>query len=349
MRAAYPIARLRRIWESLPVQMRRGLLIAVASLLASCGAARPRPEQAFSDLAGGACGGFEALKPAAAPVSLIADRLQITPLAGTEDRARSSLMGPQPADQRETRLLLESGDRMLVILSVELFARPGSHLLEQIPRLDARLANARVAEVALQSGLRATLAVQSELPPVGDAIPLADAFTELSDGTLQLTSVFVNRAVVSAGAQGCQTVAVKLLASLAPGKRQLDMTGGRRELVAGLAIDLPTGVGLLREQGPDFDVFHVYPVRELAADAPQLGIYIGSNPDFSPEANASERAGQILGETVTWHESQGEEGFLGEALLEKADAPSVHLSYRAPDRASADELLHIAESLRRGP
>jgi hypothetical protein len=91
----------------------------------------------------------------------------------------------------------------------------------------------------------------------------------------------------------------------------------------------------------------VYPVRELGLDAPQLGIYIGDHPDFSPDVNAPERAAQILGVSTTWHESQGKAGFIGEALLEQDGRPSVHLSYQAPDRATADQLVHIAESLRR--
>jgi hypothetical protein len=258
-------------------------------------------------------------------------------------------MEADPAAERETRLFLKSGEHKFVIFSEELFARPGATFLQNVKESDERLTGARFEERTLASGLRAVLVVHDELEAPNEAVPVAHAYTALADDTVQVTHVFVNPAVVAAGSDGCQALALKVLSSLSPGSRQLDLAAGKRRLGDSFELDVPQGFGFVHQPGPDFDVFRVFALRELEARPGTLGIYLGHHPSFEPEANAKQRSVKILGKPVTWYEAQVGGLFRGDALVQVAGGTTLHFFFEAPSLAEASELARIAETLRKSP
>jgi hypothetical protein len=294
-----------------------------------------------------ACGGFEKLELAKAPSSLLRDRLFISPLDGAEDSARpKDIMEADPAAERETRLFLKNGENKFVIFSEELLARSGANFLRDVKDSDERLSGARFEERTLPSGLLAVLVVHDELEAPNEAVPVAHAYTALADDTVQVTHVFVNPAVVAAGSDGCQALALRVLSSLAPGSRKLDLAAGKRRLGDSFELDVPQGFSVTPQPGPDFDVFHVVAVRELKAQPATLGIYVGYHPSFEPEKNAKPRSSKILGKPVTWHEAEVDGLFRGDALVDLAGGPSLHFFFAAPSVTEARELARIAETVR---
>lgn len=329
--------------------IRLGNIIAAVALAVACGGAPAQPPTsgARSGSPEGVCGGFEKLAPGK-PVSLLADRLRITPLEGAEDSARpEDVMSAPAADTTETRLFLKKGELKFVIFSEELFAKTTANLLTRIKNADTRLENARFDEVTLASGLRTVFAVHPRLAAPNEAVPVAHAFTSLEDGTVQATHVFVNPEVVAAGSGGCQALALERLRSLAPGTRKLDLTAGTRRLGDEFEIDVPSGFSVSMQAGPDFDVHHVREVREFATGSSSLGVYVGHHPSFSPEPKASKRPSTILGKNVDWHEIESDGFIQGEALVELQGGLALHLFFAAPGRAEADAIERLAATLRR--
>lgn len=295
------------------------------------------------------CAGFEKLPFATKKASLLGDRLFITPLEGLENHARPhDIMSAAAPEEHETRLLLQQGELKLVVWSEELFARSTPNLLKDVQRTTGPLRQVPGEERKLDSGLRAVLFVEPKLEAPNEAVPVAHVVTVLPDDTLQITHVFVTPSVVSAGSAGCRALALKLLGSIEPGPRRLDLAGGRRELEDGYSVQVPPSYSLTAQRGPDFTVFQLMPLLPLGEPAGRLGMYFGRHPDFEPNPAAQKLNATILGKPATWHRSN-EDGEIGqEALLEPGRGLAIHLFLAAPNVAAADELARLAASLKRG-
>ena len=126
----------------------------------------------------------------------------------------------------ETRILHADGEKRSSIISEELGALAPDSLADTLKANSPRLAQANFRDATLPSGLKVVFATHNELPSEGQAIPLAHAFTTLPDKTLQATRVFVSSPVIAAGGQGCVDFALRLLSTLAPGKRVLTSARG---------------------------------------------------------------------------------------------------------------------------
>lgn len=292
------------------------------------------------------CGGFEALQLDANKVSLLGDRLSMHVLEGsTADAAPAGVMEPDASAQLETRVFLSNGDKKLVILSEELGALAGDSYLETVKANSPRLATATFREETLPSGLPVVLALHDDLSTDHQAIPLAHAFSKLEDGTAQATHVFVNSAVVEAGAGGCVDLAVRLLSTLAPGQRKLDLAGGERSLSNDLTLTLPAGQLLVKQRGPDFELYRILMVRDLGTAAPHLGIYLGHHPSFEVDDKAKRVAGNVLGQAVEWQETVSQGIIERETLVKRGDL-AIHLFLAAASPEDADTMTQVASTLK---
>lgn len=323
---------------------------ALIGCLAACAAHPTRGAQHAARAAPNAvCGGFETLAPGK-EMPLLDGRLSITELDGAVSSARPhDIMAAPAANETETRLMLERGTEKLVVFSEEVFARPGPDLLTTLKNTDARIANLPMEERTLESGLRAVIVTHPKLNASGEAVPVAHAYTVLPDDTLQVTHVFVNPEVLKAGSSGCSALALRLLQTLKPGSRRLGLGGGERTLDPGYALVLPAAFALVPQRGPDFRVYRVFPVRSIATPTGQLGIYFGGYPSFEPDPKATRRTATLLGQTVTWYVTHGDDGERREALIKRGDYLKIHVFIDAPNPADADELQRVAQTLKATP
>jgi len=139
-------------------------------------------------------------------------------------------------------------------------------------------------------------------------------------------------------------LALRILSTLAPGKRSLDLSAGTRKLHR-FELSVPQGTLIAQQQGPDFDVYRVLVVRELGAPAPQLNIYVGNHPNYTAEPNAKQVPGEVLGKSVTWLETSTNGVVERETLLELGDT-SLHLFMAASSASDAEALTKTAGTLR---
>lgn len=251
----------------------------------------------------------------------------------------------------ETRIFLGDGDKQLVVISEELGALAPASLPEKLKAASPRLAQANFHETKLPSGLQVVLVTHDQLPATGNAVPLAHAFSTLPDGTLQATRIFASPAVLSDGSdgsKGCVDFAVRILTTLAPGKGSLNLSAGARALGDRFELAVPQGTLVAPQPGPDFNVYRVLVVRELGTPAPQMGIYVGTHPTYTPEPNAKPIPGKVLGKSVTWLETTANGVVERETLVELPDV-SVHLFMAASDVTDADALTKTASTLRELP
>jgi hypothetical protein len=167
----------------------------------------------------------------------------------------------------------------------------------------------------------------------------------LPDDTVQATHVFINPAGLAEGSTGCLSLATRLLHTLTPGKRRLDLAAGDRALGKALTVRVPQGFTVLEQPGPDFDVYFVLGVRELAPQSPQLVIYSGYHPDYESDKAARKVPARILGRDMTWEAKMQEGVFVRQALVPLGEG-FLHLSLGGPTEADAQELAQVAESLK---
>lgn len=305
--------------------------------------ARATPETVEKPSAADGCGGFELLPLDSAPMPLLDHRLELkVPKGATSSGLPADVERSEGMVEMETRILLSDGDKQLAIISEELGALAPTSLADTLKVNSPRLTQANFREATLPSGLKVLFATHNELPTPGQAVPLAHAFTTLPDNTLQATRVFVSPSVTGTG---CVDFALKLLSTLAPGKRTLDLSAGERKLSGRFGLTVAQNTLIVTQLGPDAEVHRVLVVRELGTPAPQMGIYVGIRPAYSPEANAKQVPGKVLGKPVTWLETN-KAGVIERETLIQVDGLSLHLFMAATDQADIDALTTTASTLK---
>ena len=226
------------------------------------------------------CGGL-AGKPVGKPVDLLSGRLAMASLDGAKPlpRGRSIMAADAPVDA-ETRLYFEEGGKKLVVLVAETFAKAGPDL--------AKLAGTAVKSEPWQAGaLRGVVIVPDKIeasPDDPEAVPILSAYVVSPDDTVQLMAFYVSPKAADAG---CPPLARKLLDTLVPGTRKLDLAGGKKDLDE-LTLVLDPGQALVKQDGPDFAYFVVHVVAP-ADKSGFIGIYLGHNPRRLPAAKGTEK------------------------------------------------------------
>ncbi|HEX7839438.1 MAG TPA: hypothetical protein VF469_18300 [Kofleriaceae bacterium] len=297
---------------------------------------------------GAACGGFEKLELASEASDLLNHRLRLRALAEGKKIARPhDLMGPEHPDEQETRIFLERDGRKLVIFAQELFVRAGKDLVGAAKKSDADLLNVQWSERTLPSGMNVAVAVHAKLEGTGEAIPVEHVFTRLPDDTMQVVRVFVNPPVVTAGAEGCATLVDRLISTLEPGPRRLDLKGGPRQLEKGFWITLPESYLVVTQEGPDFSVYEIKELRNVDAATSWLGFYFGGYPDLEAPQGARSIPGKILSRATTWNEWTDHGKVRREALVSDGSYLKIHVFLGAAEPKESTKLSAIAESLRR--
>jgi hypothetical protein len=283
----------------------------------------------------GTCGGL-AGKPLGKPLDLLSGRLSMAPLEGAKllPRGRSIMAADAPVDA-ETRVYYEKGGKKLVVLVAETFAKAGKDL--------AKLAGPKVASEPWQAGaLRGVVVVPAKIeasPDDPEAVPILSAYVVSPDDTVQLVAFYVSPKAADAA---CPELAKKLLATLVPGARKLDLAGGKRDL-DDLTLLLMPGQALVKQEGPDF-VYYL-----VRAVAPQektgvIGIYLGYAPRRLPAAARTEK-GILFGKPVDFIVNDGAQRSREVIVPVPGKKYVVHVEVTAADEAVLRDLMTTAATL----
>jgi hypothetical protein len=273
------------------------------------------------------------------PLSLLAGRLTARFPAGAvvEPRSRGIMAAPE-SDERETRVVWTSGTRKIVVMAYEQLETAGDDLQKDVREVVKTWEGKfEVAPFAIQ-GLRACSIAPSEVDPTQNAVFLLGLFTARPDRTVQHLAIYANPEAAK-DAAGCAALAKRIAESVAPGKRELVVSAGRRVLHDAegrrLTIDLPDGFVLTFQKGADFKVATAVRLVPLGRPRPLVGAYVGGHPRYrheraDPPVQVREEAGKVLEKDVQWQLWTSGDVHFAEAILPLPD--------------SREDLLHVFAS-----
>ncbi len=301
------------------------------------------------------------------PTQLISDRLRIrAPKGATLESRAGNIMGAPPSSEEEMRLVIEQGEERLVVLVTELFALANEDLSADARQLALAMDSdgmhpMKVEALQLKPPLRAVAMVPATPHPPEAATVVLEALVAREDGSLLDLSFYANEKA-ALDLQGCTDLAHRMIRSLIPGERCLDLAGGARSLGwdphHALEIDIPPGTVLTHQPGPDFDVFRISRVGRLGEDSGFAGIYMGHHPSpqlrqMGAEVETVTTAGRIFDQDITWQgwslARPGEEAVLFYEVIiphPRISAIKVHVFLGAADPREAASYRTAAETLR---
>lgn len=284
----------------------------------------------FSTEPEGSCGVFEEFGETASYPAL-GDRFRITLPNDTFAEATDT--------DTESRFVVDRGASRLVVLVHETYGRATDQLAEVIARNEHSPASIVRTQVA---GLSAAV-VEPEVawgPPGG--VLVGSAWYNSPDGTVVNVGVLTTPDAAPTP-EACRRVARRVLTSVTPSTERLNLEGGEQEF-QGYRVQVPPGYATSTERGDESMVVRIFPVVPLEDEIPQLGFYLGPHPTFQPVGTP--RAGEVLGEPVTWYANEQGDWLNTDALLSTGDQ-LLHVFVSAPDQTSLEALVDIAETLRR--
>ena len=219
----------------------------------------------------------------------------------------------------------------------------------------------KVEALELKPPLRAVAMSPAAPHPVEAATVVYEVLVARKDGSLLDLSFYANEGA-ALDLEGCTDLAQRMIRSLTPGERPLDLAGGPRSLGwdphHALEIDIPPGTILTHQPGPDFDVFRISRVGHLGDDSGFAGIYMGHHPSpqlrqMDAEVETVATAGRLFDQDITWQgwslARPGAEAVLFYEVIvshPRISAIKVHVFLGAADPEEAASYRAAAETLR---
>jgi hypothetical protein len=307
------------------------------------------PDESSTAIVGG-CWSFGSLPPAET-LSLVGDRLRIEGLLGMHDQPRlHDIMAADASSTDETRLVLEDGDRKLVLYSVELWATAPRDLATAARALLAEFVSVPPEQMTPTSvdahGLEVAAFLPGPVPASREDVPVLAAMVVPPDRHPLSVAFFVTP---NLPAPACQELSRRLASTLVAGPRALDLAARDIVLSDVVRAHVPAGWGYSMQRGPDFDVHRLQRIGPLGKLDPQLGVYVGRYPE-TPEPAKRTLSGRMFGRPVRWGLSTTDSGLFAEVLTQPyPDGLAIHVWAIAADRASLDAARAIAESFTLAP
>ena len=290
------------------------------------------------------------------PIEILGGRLSVRMPQGAKTEARLfNIMSAPESEEHETRVVFDEGQERLVLMAHELFAFAGDDFEKDVRGWVANWHGKYVIETLRLSPkeLKAIKVFPLNGPDHSrsdDAAFVEGVFVESADGTIQSVDVYVN-SVAEKDLEGCKAVAQRILLSVAPGKKHLQLAAGERRLFAyskdlRISIMVPKNTVATRQDGPDFLVHRLIVLGRLGADSGSIGIYVGGHPSFKPGTKKGE--GVIFGKNIEWHTNEKGEGLevLCKLTIPDDDGLFAHVWVHAPIDAQLGELKKVAESMK---
>jgi hypothetical protein len=287
------------------------------------------------------------------PVDLLGGRLTLRAPKGARVEARRAgiMAAPESADD-ETRVVWEDGKSKLVVMTYELFETAGDDFEKQVQALVAEWKPVPAVAALKLDKLVAFSLTPGELDLKQEAVFVQGAYVMRPDKTVQAVYVYVNPTLGADGGTS-RALASKILATVAPGPRELSAKAGERSLEE-CRVKVPDGYVLTTRGLHDFTVYSLKKLVPLGGKRASVGFYFGRHPSYqhrqsrSGDGVVTKKPGKLLGKDVEWHEwTRKDGGRTVEAIL---DAPGgkgelLHVFASTDDEKLLDEVRAIADSL----
>lgn len=292
-------------------------------------------------------------------LDLLNNRLSISVPKGAKNEARGhSIMAAPEANESETRLVFEDGEKKLVVMAWELFRRASATYKEEVAKALKQWSEIESAPFKISTiGEHITLGIPAEPNAEDDAILYAAAFVRHDDGTIQRIGVYFNPEFHKTP-DHCADLAMKIVNSIKAGKRRLDLRAGDRNLDVlndgfQMKLSVPDGWTYTTQQGVDFLVHNLQEVSDFGSSYASIGVYIGGHPSYHHSRIRDDslikeiRKAPLFGKSREWIEysTNDSEGWRGLEII--SDVPGIddywktHIFTGGTDDKQREQLLKI--------
>jgi hypothetical protein len=313
---------------------------------------------------------IKSLGPPDVKMPLLEGRLFVCmPKGSIEEPRGCDIMSAQISVLEETRIVLESDSRKIVLMVHEIFAIAGGDFAkiarERIAHWEQRGVGTLAIEERSRSGLKAVRFTPEKLLFRGDAGLAGGAYIMLPDRTVVVLAVYANEAAGS-DVNGCLALADGILSTVSPGDRKLN-TAGRlgfletTEEGREIEVDIPPAWIITCRYGMSFLIYRVMEMAPFGRERKRkwIGIYIGGHPSFehddeTGEGEVTRVSDYLLGKRTEWviHEVKVDDGtkyLCREAMVPAGETERgfyVHVFMNAPDREGISRLMEIVDTMR---
>lgn len=297
-----------------------------------------------------ACSAVQADPAPGQPMQLLGDRLRIRMPEGSEILARPvNVMAAEVPTEEETRVVLDQGDKRLVLMAYEGFRTAGPTFLEELNKTEKH------SLLVERDSFRV---YQSEAEPVKvseEAVRVTSAWVVNSDNTVQLVVAYANPAA-AANMPEVQQLFGQALKTLEPGQKRL-LTEARMQRLGiysdsqEVVVQMPEGWVHTLQDGPDFLVHRLRKLVPFGTAGPTIGMYVGSHPGlFSQEGGKAQKSkGLFLGRPTDWFRWLDEDGSPAAESIrpvpEVDDHLQLHVFLSAPSENELQSVQQIVDTM----
>jgi len=292
--------------------------------------------------------------PLTQEVKLLSGRLMVNmPQSAKVEPREYDIMSAPEATESETRVVIESHSKKIVLLAQELHAYAGSNLSKNV--------NSLVNTWQKQSGSKYTCSTQARSKDnfrliylqdkkgrnqSGDVRLVNGVIVASKDGTAQYLSLYVNEAGAKDWTQLLE-LSKRILGSVRAGKATPNLKSRKVFVDEGvnLAITLPPSSMVSTQRGPDFILFCCFLLKELDCPKVAMTIYSGTCPNYEPTKMKPDRESIILDQKVRWYKNQ-ERGLEALVHVPKDRNQVLHIMLGDKTEAETVQLLKVLGTMK---
>jgi hypothetical protein len=293
--------------------------------------------------------------------SILNGRFYITFPDGAKNVAmRGDIMGPDPNENNQTRIMYDEGNKRLVFFARDLKVKTVNNLAEVVNKQSNPGYPFTVQEMPGHGASKPVLITPQKFDTTKNAILVKTMIVENADGTLCNIGAYLNPAAFADKVHFMQIVQ-DAFSSVRHGERLLSIkarvdTAKIRGSNATLQITLPDGYVLTNDNGDDFEVFRIEKLGEYGSnDNTDMLVYFGYYPsmlahEYQLEDNkTADTKGDFMFRTAVWN-NYAKPGiiYLREQVFDDnhvAPNMKIHIGLTSTKPEGIEELFGIVKKL----
>lgn len=273
---------------------------------------------------------------------------------------KADIMGADPNQNQETRIILDIDKQRLVFFARELFVTCKNDLLETISEQDRGNAKNRI--LVDKDVLLSVLSTPDKYDTAQDAILINNLYVKTQDNSVFIIGAYINSEAFK-NRKEFQELSERVFATLTKGNRLLDFKSRTESIQIfngkkRFTIALPAGYIVTKDKSYDFEVLRLQKMKDIADTSwLSLTIYTGNYPsyfykDYGFEESQGKRIkGYFLGKSLEWLYFIKSDGPL---FLKEQEIPSdniekgliVHVAMLGNEPSAIMELTQLIENIK---
>lgn len=245
-------------------------------------------------------------------ISILNNKLLLTFPAGAINSPRvADIMAADPNENRETRIILDSGKMRLVFLAQELFSLGGKNMFEDISKQVEPDFDFQRRILLDSASLLAVLSTPTLFDSTQSAILVNSLLVQSPDGTVCRVDAYINPDAWNLKEAYVQ-LTENIFKTIIPGSRRIQLKARQETYkipgsTAQFQFTLPENYFITIDEKYDFSVFKINKYKKLTDDTyTSLTIYTGRYPTFFykeyqlSDSNAVKAKGIFLQNNYDW-------------------------------------------------